>query len=299
MKKIFALWVVVLTITTLPAQKQGIVELFVDNKVPEYDSLLKIMDQENYNFVAYHYSLSDTLKQRGVLRMMDWHNTYLNPFAFVNGKHINDTDLLNPAAYQSTIEQTGYTNNGLLYAECKWVRMPKINHALDIMLIQIKYNDMMGYHIMGMITETFPGTRYKNVFRKLVVDDVYYGDEIKDTVLMEPNWNPANCKLLVMVETLSGQCLSSYYHSFVDYFTGTDEVPLHITAYPNPVRSVLTIQSEKPLSFIRIINSSGVILDNLTVSDCQYQYPMDGLPVGLYFIQTANKTFRIIKNQMP
>ena len=293
MKKIFTTWVVVIIAMTLNAQRQGIVELFVDKNVPEYDSLLKIMDQAHYDFVAYHYSLNDTLKQQKVLRMMDWHNAYLNPIAFVNGSRINDTDLLNPNAYQYKLEHTGYTNTDPLYSEGKWTPMP--NNAMDILEIMVKYDIPNGYHIMSMVTESFPGTRYKNIFRSLLIDSTYYGEAVYKIICIPKNWKPQNCKLLTLVETLSGQIICAKFNSFIQYFTGTEEIPLRISAYPNPVQATLTIESEQPLSFIRIINSSGMVIDNLTVNDCQYHYPTDGLPAGLYFVQTANKTFRVVK----
>jgi hypothetical protein len=291
MKKLLILFAFIPLLILAQNGNKAIVELFVFSQAPEYDSILKIMDQGGYDFVAYHDNRGDTLECKDVIRLMDLRLTFMRPCAFVNGHQIENYQVLDPAIYQQTVDRTELYNDNLQVIG-KWINMQKPD--ADLLSVQINCN-ATGIHIMAMITESFPNTRYRNVLRSLLIDTFYTGGKIDQIFPVQPNWISENCKLLVIAETIHGQILSCRYIPFQNYYTGTEAIETPIRVYPNPCTDIINIESDQPLSFIRIINSKGSILHTQTTNDYQYQYPMNNLPNGLYIIQANGKTFRIIK----
>jgi len=73
-----------------------------------------------------------------------------------------------------------------------------------------------------------------------------------------------------------------------------------INVAPNPVKSVLNLNASEAISEITIYNIHGQQLRLVTPMETTYSLNMEGLPSGIYFAkvrsQTANKTFKLIKN---
>jgi len=294
-KVIFTLIVVLFSITILTAQNKAVCELFLNKFIPEYDSLLKIMDQTGLDFIAYHFNSQDTLRNPDVMLRMNHMYVGNIPSVFVNGYLLGDNQLLRWQSYDSIAKLTTYSNN--LTTEAKLIRIQYVSPPIGIISVKVNLSGLAtGQKVTAMITETFPGTKYKNIMRMIICEDsVYTGNEILKSVQAKSNWKLENCKVLVMVENENHKVIDSDHVVIKSQFTGIEEIQLRIVVYPNPVKSTLTIESNEPLSVIRIINSIGMILENRIVNDYQYQYQMSNLPDGLYFIQTPAKTFRIVK----
>ncbi|MXN92345.1 T9SS type A sorting domain-containing protein [Flavobacterium sp. Sd200] len=74
---------------------------------------------------------------------------------------------------------------------------------------------------------------------------------------------------------------------------------IEVTAYPNPVQSVLTLSSSNEISNITIVNMLGQKVLSANVRSTEAQMDLRALPAGSYFVKVsagqAVKTIRILK----
>jgi len=112
------------------------------------------------------------------------------------------------------------------------------------------------------------------------------------------NWVMDNCRLVVEIENANRHTIGIREMKIQDTFnTGIENVSMpQISIYPNPCTDIINIQSDQPLSNMKILNDAGQILYfNKTINDYTIQYSTADLPKGLYFVQLSSKTFRFIK----
>ena len=69
-----------------------------------------------------------------------------------------------------------------------------------------------------------------------------------------------------------------------------------VIIYPNPTQGELYIESTKVIKSVRIINTTGVIINEINVESTQSHISIANIPAGLYLIQTI--TNDNITNQM-
>jgi len=290
MKKSFTLILTFLLALQLSAQNQGkaIIELFIWSNAPEYDSILKIMDQGNYDFVAYHDNRNDTLECKDVVKLMDERRTFIRPCAYVNGHSIENYQFLDPEIYQQTTTRTELYNDKLI-VQALWTPG---NPTLKIKAICYNASNT---HLMAMITESFPGTKYRNILRSLVFDTLFTGQEISRSITIQPNWNPENCKLLVINETTHGQILSCKFTDFRENILAVNTHEITTSIFPNPAYSSITIQSDQPLQYFKIISQNVVLIDSKITTETQLLYSVSTLQPGYYFILTKNKISKFLK----
>lgn len=72
-----------------------------------------------------------------------------------------------------------------------------------------------------------------------------------------------------------------------------------ISLYPNPVKSVLTVQSESIIESIQLISNSGIVVCNEDVNATEKQLDLNDIDPGIYTLQIKTKkeivTYRICK----
>jgi len=70
----------------------------------------------------------------------------------------------------------------------------------------------------------------------------------------------------------------------------------HINIYPNPVKSILTITGLVPNTSLAIVNSNGEKLTAITTSFNTYNWNIQNLPAGNYFL-VATQNNKIISSR--
>jgi len=69
-----------------------------------------------------------------------------------------------------------------------------------------------------------------------------------------------------------------------------------LRAYPNPVVSELTVESENALGAVTLTDLSGRTVKSLESREKQIFLNLTNLPKGVYILQAAGKTSKIVKN---
>ncbi|GAB6975434.1 hypothetical protein JCM15124A_03410 [Prevotella falsenii] len=154
---------------------------------------------------------------------------------------------------------------------------------------------------------------YGNKFTSAALDNLYCSlpDRKGEAIigLMQPLLNSSSPDKATVLATNGSNAanknwLMSYYEddSEITGFTGThkctdgidqtEEATSDFTVYPNPVKDVLKITSDKPIHSIRIYNASGEELLHATDTN---SINVSHLPTGIYMVYVDGKVTRIIK----
>jgi len=154
---------------------------------------------------------------------------------------------------------------------------------------------------------------YGNNLSTVVLDDIYYAlpdRKGKFSGVIRPSLNASSSENTKAIATNGSNATSKnwkvqYYESDTDItdFTGThqcgggtdiDDTKNNpsLIIYPNPVKDIIHISSDKPIHSIRIYNMYGTEVLQTVDTNC---INVSHLPTGIYMVHADNKIVRIIK----
>ena len=154
---------------------------------------------------------------------------------------------------------------------------------------------------------------YGNNLSTVVLDDIYCAlpdRKGKFSGVIRPSLNASSSENTKVIATNGSNATSKnwkvqYYESDTDItgFTGTHQCgggtdidnTKHnpsLIIYPNPVKDILHISSDKPMHSIRIYNMYGTEVLQTVDTNC---INVSHLPTGIYMVHADNKIVRIIK----
>ena len=154
---------------------------------------------------------------------------------------------------------------------------------------------------------------YGNNLSTVVLDDIYCAlpdRKGKFSGVIRPSLNASSSENTKVIATNGSNATSKnwkvqYYESDTDItgFTGThqcgggtdiDDTKNNpsLIIYPNPVKDILQISSDKPIHSIRIYNMYGTEVLQTVATKC---INVSHLPSGIYMVHADNKIVRIIK----
>lgn len=90
----------------------------------------------------------------------------------------------------------------------------------------------------------------------------------------------------------------SFSRTIVVRFEGSER----ITLYPNPTTNLLRIDSDSPVSSVKVFNSKGInvipekVLQDSFMGSNVLEINLSGVPSGIYVVKVNDKSFRIMKN---
>ena len=154
---------------------------------------------------------------------------------------------------------------------------------------------------------------YGNNLSTVVLDDIYCAlpdRKGKFSGVIRPSLNASSSENTKVIATNGSNATSKnwkvqYYESDTDItgFTGTHQCGggtdidntknnPSLIIYPNPVKDILHISSDKPMHSIRIYNMYGTEVLQTVDTNC---INVSHLPTGIYMVHADNKIVRIIK----
>lgn len=154
---------------------------------------------------------------------------------------------------------------------------------------------------------------YGNNLSTVVLDDIYCALPDRKgefSGVIRPSLNASSSENTKVIATNGSNATSKnwkvqYYESDTDItgFTGThqcgggtdiDDTKNNpsLIVYPNPVKDILHISSDKPIHSIRIYNMYGTEVLQTVATNC---INVSHLPSGIYMVRADNKIVRIIK----
>ena len=154
---------------------------------------------------------------------------------------------------------------------------------------------------------------YGNNLSTVVLDDIYCAlpdRKGKFSGVIRPSLNASSSENTKVIATNGSNATSKnwkvqYYESDTDItgFTGTHQCGggtdidntknnPSLIIYPNPVKDILHISSDKPMHSIRIYNMYGTEVLQTVATNC---INVSHLPSGIYMVRADNKIVRIIK----
>lgn len=154
---------------------------------------------------------------------------------------------------------------------------------------------------------------YGNNLSTVVLDDIYCAlpdRKGKFSGVIRPSLNASSSENTKVIATNGSNATSKnwkvqYYESDTDItgFTGTHQCGggtdidntknnPSLIIYPNPVKDILHISSDKPIHSIRIYNMYGTEVLQTVDTNC---INVSHLPTGIYMVHADNKIVRIIK----
>ena len=154
---------------------------------------------------------------------------------------------------------------------------------------------------------------YGNNLSTVVLDDIYCALPDRKgefSGVIRPSLNASSSENTKVIATNGSNATSKnwkvqYYESDTDItvFTGTHQCGggtdiddtknnTSLIIYPNPVKDILHISSDKPIHSIRIYNMYGTEVLQTVATNC---INVSHLPSGIYMVRADNKIVRIIK----
>ena len=154
---------------------------------------------------------------------------------------------------------------------------------------------------------------YGNNLSTVVLDDIYCALPDRKgefSGVIRPSLNASSSENTKVIATNGSNATSKnwkvqYYESNTDItgFTGTHQCGggtdiddtknnTSLIIYPNPVKDILHISSDKPIHSIRIYNMYGTEVLQTVATNC---INVSHLPSGIYMVRADNKIVRIIK----
>ena len=154
---------------------------------------------------------------------------------------------------------------------------------------------------------------YGNNLSTVVLDDIYCALPDRKgefSGVIRPSLNASSSENTKVIATNGSNATSKnwkvqYYESDTDItgFTGTHQCGggtdidntknnPSLIIYPNPVKDILHISSDKPMHSIRIYNMYGTEVLQTVATNC---INVSHLPTGIYMVHADNKIVRIIK----
>ena len=154
---------------------------------------------------------------------------------------------------------------------------------------------------------------YGNNLSTVVLDDIYCAlpdRKSEFSGVIRPSLNASSSENTKVIATNGSNATSKnwkvqYYESDTDItgFTGTHQCGggtdidntknnPSLIIYPNPVKDILHISSDKPMHSIRIYNMYGTEVLQTVATNC---INVSHLPTGIYMVHADNKIVRIIK----
>ena len=150
---------------------------------------------------------------------------------------------------------------------------------------------------------------YGNNLSTVVLDDIYCAlpdRKGKFSGVIRPSLNASSSENTKVIATNGSNATSKnwkvqYYESDTDItdFTGTHQCGggtdidnPSLIIYPNPVKDIIHISSDKPIHSIRIYNMYGTEVLQTVDTNC---INVSHLPTGIYMVHADNKIVRIIK----
>ena len=154
---------------------------------------------------------------------------------------------------------------------------------------------------------------YGNTLSTVVLDDIYCALPDRKgefSGVIRPSLNASSSENTKVIATNGSNATSKnwkvqYYESNTDItgFTGTHQCGggtdiddtknnTSLIIYPNPVKDILHISSDKPIHSIRIYNMYGTEVLQTVATNC---INVSHLPSGIYMVRADNKIVRIIK----
>jgi len=154
---------------------------------------------------------------------------------------------------------------------------------------------------------------YGNNLSTVVLDDIYCAlpdRKSEFSGVIRPSLNASSSENTIVIATNGSNATSKnwkvqYYESDTDItgFTGTHQCGggtdidntknnPSLIIYPNPVKDILHISSDKPMHSIRIYNMYGTEVLQTVATNC---INVSHLPTGIYMVHADNKIVRIIK----
>ena len=94
-----------------------------------------------------------------------------------------------------------------------------------------------------------------------------------------------------------GETTADYSITVVQTLIGVSEIEnSEINIYPNPAKEYLVIESNAPITDIKIYNSSGKLIDNINNTDnARLLLNTNNYAAGLYYIGVDNRFFKFVK----
>jgi len=298
MKKVFLTVIAFLTITSAFAQ-QSFGEFFVNKFTQEYDSLKTLCASLNMAYVMNHFWSSDTLKNPDVSKRMTQLGANVIPSVFIKGYKLSDNDLLSLDKWKE-IDSISTRFCITPSVKSKIERFAYMNPPLNVFTTYVNLSGIYTgeMHIVAMVTENFPGTKYMHVMRQIMYDTLYNGTEIKYSIAFKSNWTLDNSELTIIIEDSNRKVIGISQIPIRSTFTGIENniAENSLNLYPNPVTSVLNISSGHPIENIKIFDATGKLLVYKTFKDeLTKEYKMNmNISSGLYFIIVNNNEARKI-----
>jgi hypothetical protein len=282
MKK-FTLLLILLSGITLYAQKRAVAEVFINNNSGDYDSIVKILEEEEIDFVVDHYR--DELENPGVLKRLNHLNEWNVPAVYVNGLKVANNKLLNPTTYSGIKNRTGdYTGNPMVQTSVN--RIDYVTPVINILTLKMKIPEPGEFRITAMITEDLPG--YKNTMRILMIEDsLWEGEEIVKSIQCQ-GLELENCKILILLES-ENQVVGCYHEPLL--VSGIEEIEAKFKVYPNPSQGEITVESSIPIGLMKVLDVTGKVVFSKDIETSKFSLTLNP---GMYFVRTKKEARKII-----
>jgi len=282
MKK-FTLLLVLLSGITLYAQKRAVAEVFINNNSGDYDSIVKILEREEIDFVVDHYR--DELENPGVLKRLNHLSEWNIPAVYVNGLKVANNKLLNPTTYSGIKNRTGdYTGNPMVQISVN--RIDYVTPVINILTLKMKIPEPGEFRITAMVTEDLPG--YRNTMRILMIEDsLWEGKEIVKSIQCQ-GLELENCKILILLEN-NNQVVGCYHEQLL--VSGIEEIEAKFKVYPNPSSGEITIESSNPIGLMKVLDMTGKMVFSKDIETTRFSLTLNP---GMYFVRTKKEARKIV-----
>jgi M6 family metalloprotease-like protein len=94
-----------------------------------------------------------------------------------------------------------------------------------------------------------------------------------------------------------GETTADYSITVIQTLIAIDEIENHqINIYPNPTKEYLVVESKEPVKDVKIYDSNGKLIDNITNTDnARLLLNTNSYAIGLYYISVDNRFFKFVK----
>jgi len=297
MKKLILTLIALFSITCVFSQNYG--EFFVNKFTQEYDSINKLCVTKNMIYVMNHFWSTDTLKNVDVTKRMNHLNVSYTPTGFIKGYKLGDNDLLNPTKWDEINSLNPFYVTATV--KSKMERFGYMNPPLNVFTTYINLTGTYDgdKHIIAMVTENFPNTKYKHVMRQIMYDTIYAEKQINYSIQFKSNWTLDNCELTIIIENSNKKVIGAIQVPIRSTFTSGIDTDLVIKTllYPNPVINELNITNDEPIKSIKVFDMTGKLLAYKfkDIESNTYKLEMN-YPSGLYLVSVNdNNPQKIIK----
>ena len=283
MMKKFTLLLILLSGITLYAQKRAVAEVFINNNSGDYDSIVKILDKEEIDFVVNHYR--DELENPGVLKRLNHLSEWNIPAVYINGLKVANNKLLNPTTYSGLKNRTGdYSGNPMVQISVN--RIDYVTPVINILTLKMKIPEPGEFRITAMVTEDLPG--YRNTMRILMIEDsLWEGKEVIKSIQCQ-GLELENCKILILLES-ENQVVGCYHEPLL--MSGIEEIEAKFKVYPNPSSGEITIESSNPIGLMKVIDMTGKVVFSKDIETTRFSLTLNP---GMYFVRTKKEARKIV-----